>query len=119
MTPSQEVRGAVLRPRGDGAQEGSASPDQLVLGGLQSREWWLLSDQFQSALQPLGDAELVLSRCASPSQSLGCHSLAFGKEFQDAGLQSSSFFNSFEESDIQNHLISGLNIVEWTDIEEA
>ena len=109
-----------MRSRGDGAQEVSASPDQLVLGGLQSREWWLLlSDQFQSALQPLGDAEPVLSRCASPSQSLGCHSLAFGKEFQDAGLQSSSFFNSFEESDIQNHLISGLNIVQRTDIEEA
>ena len=108
-----------MRPRGDGAQEGSTSPDQPVLGRLQSREWWLfLSDQFQPALQPLRNAERVLSQCASPSQSLGCSSLAFRKEFQDAGLRSSSFFSSFEESDIENHLISGHNIVQPTDIEE-
>ena len=109
-----------MRPRGDGAQEGSTSPDEPVLGRLQSREWWLfLSDQFQPALQPLRNAERVLSQCASPSQSLGCRSLAFRKEFQYAGLRSSSFFNSFEESVIQNHLISELYIVQWTDIEEA
>ena len=89
-------------------------------GGLQARERrLLLLDQLQSAPQPLGDAEWALSRCASPSQSLGCGSLTFGKEFQDAGLQSSSFFSPFEESDIQNHLISGLNIVQRADIEEA
>ncbi|CAI9155427.1 unnamed protein product [Rangifer tarandus platyrhynchus] len=68
--------------------------------------------RLQSVLQPLGDAEQALSRRSSPSQSLGCGSLAFREEFQDAGLRSSSFFSSFEESDIQNHLISGLNIVE-------
>ncbi|KAB0371574.1 hypothetical protein FD755_016512 [Muntiacus reevesi] len=88
------------------AQEVSTSPDQLVHEGLKSRERWLfLLDQLQSALQPLGDAERALSQCASPSQSPGCGSLAFEKEFQDAGLRSSSFFSSFEESDIQNHLI--------------
>ncbi|XP_069449948.1 TBC1 domain family member 1 isoform X15 [Ovis canadensis] len=48
----------------------------------------------------------------------GLRSLAFRKEFQDAGLRSSSFFSSFEESDIENHLISGHNIVQPTDIEE-
>ena len=109
-----------MGPQGDGAQEGSTSPDRLVHGGLQARERrLLLLDQLQSAPQPLGDAEWALSRCASPSQSLGCGSLTFGKEFQDAGLQSSSFFSPFEESDIQNHLISGLNIVQRADIEEA
>ncbi|KAB0365280.1 hypothetical protein FD754_009436 [Muntiacus muntjak] len=73
---------------------------------MELRKWLLLLDQLQSALQPLGDAERALSQCASPSQSPGCGSLAFEKEFQDAGLRSSSFFSSFEESDIQNHLIS-------------
>lgn len=48
----------------------------------------------------------------------GLRSLAFRKEFQDASLRSSSFFSSFEENDIENHLISGHNIVQPTDIEE-
>ncbi|XP_070949844.1 TBC1 domain family member 1 isoform X3 [Macaca nemestrina] len=48
----------------------------------------------------------------------GLRSLAFRKELQDGGLRSSSFFSSFEESDIENHLISGHNIVQPTDIEE-
>ncbi|XP_047422266.1 TBC1 domain family member 1 isoform X2 [Sciurus carolinensis] len=48
----------------------------------------------------------------------GLRSLAFRKEFQDTSLRSSSFFSSFEENDIENHLISGHNIVQPTDIEE-
>ncbi|XP_064222362.1 TBC1 domain family member 1 isoform X2 [Aotus nancymaae] len=48
----------------------------------------------------------------------GLRSLAFRKELQDAGLRGSGFFSSFEESDIENHLISGHNIVQPTDIEE-
>lgn len=48
----------------------------------------------------------------------GLRSLAFRKELQDGGLRSSGFFSSFEESDIENHLISGHNIVQPTDIEE-
>ncbi|XP_069868538.1 TBC1 domain family member 1 isoform X7 [Dipodomys merriami] len=48
----------------------------------------------------------------------GLRSLAFRKEFQDASRRSSSFFSSFEECDIENHLISGHNIVQPTDIEE-
>uniref|UniRef100_A0A8D2I0N5 TBC1 domain family member 1 n=1 Tax=Urocitellus parryii TaxID=9999 RepID=A0A8D2I0N5_UROPR len=48
----------------------------------------------------------------------GLRSLAFRKEFQDANLRSGSFFSSFEENDIENHLISGHNIVQPTDIEE-
>uniref|UniRef100_A0A8C6R0K0 TBC1 domain family, member 1 n=1 Tax=Nannospalax galili TaxID=1026970 RepID=A0A8C6R0K0_NANGA len=46
----------------------------------------------------------------------GLRSLAFRKEFQDAGLRSSTF-SSFEESDIENHLIGGHN-VQPTDMEE-
>lgn len=48
----------------------------------------------------------------------GLRSLAFRKELQDGGFRSSGFFSSFEESDIENHLISGHNIVQPTDIEE-
>ena len=40
-------------------------------GGLQARErWLLLLNQLQAALQPLGDAERALSRCASPLKAL-------------------------------------------------
>ncbi|XP_048220391.1 TBC1 domain family member 1 isoform X2 [Perognathus longimembris pacificus] len=48
----------------------------------------------------------------------GLRSLAFRKEFQDASRRSNSFFSSFEECDIENHLISGHNIVQPTDMEE-
>ncbi|KAL2780114.1 TBC1 domain family member 1 isoform 2 [Daubentonia madagascariensis] len=48
----------------------------------------------------------------------GLRSLAFRKDFPDGSLRSSGFFSSFEESDIENHLISGHNIVQPTDIEE-
>ncbi|KAM4854292.1 TBC1 domain family member 1 isoform 6-T6 [Thomomys bottae] len=48
----------------------------------------------------------------------GLRSLAFRKEFQDANRRSRSFLSSFEECDIENHLISGHNIVQPTDMEE-
>ncbi|XP_028621045.1 TBC1 domain family member 1 isoform X2 [Grammomys surdaster] len=46
----------------------------------------------------------------------GLRSLAFKKEFQDASLRSSTF-SSFD-SDIENHLIGGHNVVQPTDMEE-
>ncbi|XP_044801931.1 TBC1 domain family member 1 isoform X8 [Bubalus bubalis] len=76
------------------------------------------SDQFWSALQPPGDGERGPRPMRKSFSQPGLRSLAFRKEFQDAGLRSSSFFSSFEESDIENHLISGHNIVQPTDIEE-
>ncbi|XP_072593991.1 TBC1 domain family member 1 isoform X8 [Vulpes vulpes] len=48
----------------------------------------------------------------------GLRSLAFKKELHDGSLRSSSFFSSFEESDIENHLVGGHNIVQPTDIED-
>ncbi|XP_073898562.1 TBC1 domain family member 1 isoform X4 [Castor canadensis] len=48
----------------------------------------------------------------------GLRSMAFRKEFQDGSLRNSRFFSSFEENDIESHLISGHNIVQPTDIEE-
>ncbi|KAM6150571.1 TBC1 domain family member 1 isoform 4-T4 [Erethizon dorsatum] len=48
----------------------------------------------------------------------GLRSLAYRREFQDGGPRSCSFFSSFEENDIENHLISGHHIVQPTDIEE-
>ncbi|DAA28717.1 TBC1 domain family member 1 isoform X4 [Bos indicus x Bos taurus] len=76
------------------------------------------SDQSRSALQPPGDGERGPRPMRKSFSQPGLRSLAFRKEFQDAGLRSSSFFSSFEESDIENHLISGHNIVQPTDIEE-
>ncbi|XP_043294044.1 TBC1 domain family member 1 isoform X1 [Cervus canadensis] len=76
------------------------------------------SDHFRSALQPPGDGERGPRPMRKSFSQPGLRSLAFRKEFQDAGLRSSSFFSSFEESDIENHLISGHNIVQPTDIEE-
>ncbi|XP_060273570.1 TBC1 domain family member 1 isoform X8 [Ovis aries] len=76
------------------------------------------SDQFRSAPQPPGDGERGPRPMRKSFSQPGLRSLAFRKEFQDAGLRSSSFFSSFEESDIENHLISGHNIVQPTDIEE-
>ncbi|XP_070308145.1 TBC1 domain family member 1 isoform X3 [Odocoileus virginianus] len=76
------------------------------------------SDHFRSALQPPGDVERGPRPMRKSFSQPGLRSLAFRKEFQDAGLRSSSFFSSFEESDIENHLISGHNIVQPTDIEE-
>ncbi|XP_055480184.1 TBC1 domain family member 1 isoform X2 [Psammomys obesus] len=46
----------------------------------------------------------------------GLRSLAFRREFQDAGLRSSTF-SSFDDG-IENHLIGGHSVVQPTDIEE-
>ncbi|XP_024587382.1 TBC1 domain family member 1 isoform X6 [Neophocaena asiaeorientalis asiaeorientalis] len=76
------------------------------------------SDQLQAAVQPPGDRERGPRLMRKSFSQPGLSSLAFRKEFQDAGLRSSSFFSSFEENDIENHLMSGHNIVQPTDIEE-
>ncbi|XP_032488195.1 TBC1 domain family member 1 isoform X3 [Phocoena sinus] len=76
------------------------------------------SDQLQAAVQPPGDRERGPRLMRKSFSQPGLRSLAFRKEFQDAGLRSSSFFSSFEENDIENHLMSGHNIVQPTDIEE-
>ncbi|XP_061048142.1 TBC1 domain family member 1 isoform X6 [Eubalaena glacialis] len=76
------------------------------------------SDQLWAARQPPGDQERDPRPMRKSFSQPGLRSLAFRKEFQDAGLRSSSFFSSFEENDIENHLISGHNIVQPTDIEE-
>ncbi|XP_057585944.1 TBC1 domain family member 1 isoform X5 [Hippopotamus amphibius kiboko] len=77
------------------------------------------SDQLGSAPPPApGDAERGPRPMRKSFSQPGLRSMAFRKEFQDAGLRSSSFFSSFEENDIENHLISGHNIVQPTDIEE-
>ncbi|XP_049565568.1 TBC1 domain family member 1 isoform X4 [Orcinus orca] len=76
------------------------------------------SDQLRAAPQPPGDRERGPRPMRKSFSQPGLRSLAFRKEFQDAGLRSSSFFSSFEENDIENHLISGHNIVQPTDIEE-
>ncbi|XP_007449467.1 PREDICTED: TBC1 domain family member 1 isoform X3 [Lipotes vexillifer] len=76
------------------------------------------SDQFRAAPQLPGDRERGPRPMRKSFSQPGLRSLAFRKEFQDAGLRSSSFFSSFEENDIENHLISGHNIVQPTDIEE-
>uniref|UniRef100_A0A8C2USJ9 TBC1 domain family member 1 n=1 Tax=Chinchilla lanigera TaxID=34839 RepID=A0A8C2USJ9_CHILA len=75
--------------------------------------------------EPAADADRVPSPGASrrrpmrKSQSQpGLRSLAYRREFQDGGLRSCSLFSSFEENDIENHLISGHHIVQPTDIEE-
>ncbi|XP_045406472.1 TBC1 domain family member 1 isoform X5 [Lemur catta] len=52
--------------------------------------------------------------CSQP----GLRSLAARRDCPDGRLRSGGFFSSFEESDIENHLVSGHNIVQPTDIEE-
>ncbi|XP_039704724.1 TBC1 domain family member 1 isoform X6 [Pteropus medius] len=76
------------------------------------------SDKFRSVLQPAGNWEQGRRPMRKSSSQPGLRSLAYKKEFQDGGLRSSSFFSSFDENDIENHLISGHNIVQPTDIEE-
>ncbi|XP_026364508.2 TBC1 domain family member 1 isoform X5 [Ursus arctos] len=76
------------------------------------------SDKFRSVLQPVGNGEQGRRPMRKSFSQPGLRSLAFKKEFQDGSLRSSSFFSSFEENDIENHLISGHNIVQPTDIEE-
>ncbi|XP_006918999.1 TBC1 domain family member 1 isoform X3 [Pteropus alecto] len=75
-------------------------------------------DKFRSVLQPAGNWEQGRRPMRKSSSQPGLRSLAYKKEFQDGGLRSSSFFSSFDENDIENHLISGHNIVQPTDIEE-
>ncbi|XP_028021384.2 TBC1 domain family member 1 isoform X3 [Balaenoptera acutorostrata] len=76
------------------------------------------SDQLRAARQPPGDQERGPRLMRKSFSQPGLRSLAFRKEFQDAGPRSSSFFSSFEENDIENHLLSGHSIVQPTDIEE-
>ncbi|XP_044768943.1 TBC1 domain family member 1 isoform X4 [Neomonachus schauinslandi] len=67
---------------------------------------------------PVGNGEQGRRPMRKSFSQPGLRSLAFKKEFQDGSLRSSSFFSSFEENDIENHLLSGHNIVQPTDIEE-
>ncbi|XP_032189962.1 TBC1 domain family member 1 isoform X2 [Mustela erminea] len=67
---------------------------------------------------PAGDGEPGRGPMRKSFSQPGLRSLAFRKEFQDGSLRSRSFFSSFEENDIENHLISGHNIVQPTDMEE-
>ncbi|XP_014386272.1 PREDICTED: TBC1 domain family member 1-like [Myotis brandtii] len=76
------------------------------------------TDKFRSVLQPAGPTEQGHWPMRKSFSQPGLHSLAYRKEFQDGSLRSHSFFSSFDENDIENHLISGHNIVQPTDIEE-
>ncbi|XP_059019699.1 TBC1 domain family member 1 isoform X2 [Mustela lutreola] len=67
---------------------------------------------------PAGDGEPGRGPMRKSFSQPGLRSLAFRKEFQDGSLRSRSFFSSFEENDIENHLISGHNVVQPTDMEE-
>ncbi|KAM6220870.1 TBC1 domain family member 1-like [Rhynchocyon petersi] len=78
-----------------------------------------LTDRLRSAFPPVGLEEHSGRKPMRKSFSQpGLCSLAFRKEFREGSLRSSSFFSSFEENDIENHLISGNNVVQPTDIEE-
>nr|KAF6389134.1 TBC1 domain family member 1 [Myotis myotis] len=76
------------------------------------------TDKFRSVLQPAGPTEQGRWPMRKSYSQPGLRSLAYRKEFQDGSLRSHSFFTSFDENDIENHLISGHNIVQPTDIEE-
>ncbi|XP_012579483.1 PREDICTED: TBC1 domain family member 1 [Condylura cristata] len=76
------------------------------------------TDKFRAVLQPVGNGEQSQRPMRKSFSQPGLRSLAFKREFQDGSLRSSSFFSSFEENDIENHLLSGHNIVQPTDIEE-
>ncbi|KAM5287507.1 TBC1 domain family member 1 isoform 7-T7 [Hipposideros larvatus] len=76
------------------------------------------TDRFRSVLQPAGNGEQGQRPMRKSFSQPGLRSLAYKKEFQDRSFRSSGFFSSFEENDIENHLISGHNIVQPTDIEE-
>ncbi|XP_054996292.1 TBC1 domain family member 1 isoform X2 [Sorex araneus] len=83
-----------------------------ALGGVS------LADRFRSALQPAGSGEQPQRPMRKSFSQPGLRSLAFRKELQAGGLRSHSFFSSFEESDIENHLVSGHHSVQPTDMEE-
>ncbi|XP_006876274.1 PREDICTED: TBC1 domain family member 1-like isoform X4 [Chrysochloris asiatica] len=77
-----------------------------------------LTNRVRSVFQPVGHEEQGGRPMRKSFSQPGLCSLAFKKELQDGSLRSSRFFSSFEENDIENHLISGHNIVQPTDIEE-
>lgn len=76
------------------------------------------TDRFRTVHQPSGKGEQGQRPMRKSFSQPGLRSLAYKKEFQDRSFRSNSFFSSFEENDIENHLISGHNIVQPTDIEE-
>ncbi|XP_047575049.1 TBC1 domain family member 1 isoform X3 [Lutra lutra] len=75
-------------------------------------------DRIPPGPPPAGEGEQGRGPMRKSFSQPGLRSLAFRKEFQDGSLRSRSFFSSFEENDIENHLISGHNIVQPTDMEE-
>ncbi|XP_076992703.1 TBC1 domain family member 1 isoform X2 [Tamandua tetradactyla] len=77
-----------------------------------------LTDKFRSVFQTVGSEEQARRPMRKSFSQPGLRSLAFKKEFHDGILRTSSLFSSFDENDIENHLISGHNIVQPTDIEE-
>ncbi|XP_049742321.1 TBC1 domain family member 1 isoform X4 [Elephas maximus indicus] len=77
-----------------------------------------LTDKFRSVFQPVGHEEQGRRPMRKSFSQPGLRSLAFKKEFQDESLRNSRFFSSFEENDIESHLMSGHNVVQPTDIEE-
>ncbi|KAF6372610.1 TBC1 domain family member 1 [Rhinolophus ferrumequinum] len=76
------------------------------------------TDRLRTVHQPSGKGEQGQRPMRKSFSQPGLRSLAYKKEFQDRSFRSNSFFSSFEENDIENHLISGHNIVQPTDIEE-
>ncbi|KAM8957926.1 TBC1 domain family member 1 isoform 2-T2 [Lycaon pictus] len=77
-----------------------------------------LAAKVRGVLQPVGNGEQARRPMRKSFSQPGLRSLAFKKELHDGSLRSSSFFSSFEESDIENHLLGGHNIVQPTDIED-
>ncbi|XP_038389423.1 TBC1 domain family member 1 isoform X2 [Canis lupus familiaris] len=77
-----------------------------------------LAAKVRGVLQPVGNGEQARRPMRKSFSQPGLRSLAFKKELHDGSLRSSSFFSSFEESDIENHLVGGHNIVQPTDIED-
>nr|XP_055182509.1 TBC1 domain family member 1 isoform X2 [Nyctereutes procyonoides] len=77
-----------------------------------------LAAKVRGVLQPVGNGEQARRPMRKSFSQPGLRSLAFKKDLHDGSLRSSSFFSSFEESDIENHLVGGHNIVQPTDIED-
>ncbi|XP_066089947.1 TBC1 domain family member 1 isoform X4 [Saccopteryx bilineata] len=76
------------------------------------------TDKVRAVLQPAGPAQQGNCPMRKSFSQPGLRSLAYKKEFPDGSLRCHRFFSSFEENDIENHLISGHNIVQPTDMEE-
>ncbi|XP_066243272.1 TBC1 domain family member 1 isoform X4 [Saccopteryx leptura] len=76
------------------------------------------TDKVRAVLQPAGPAQQGSCPMRKSFSQPGLRSLAYKKEFPDGSLRCHRFFSSFEENDIENHLISGHNIVQPTDMEE-